>query len=339
MGNWRRDRDSNPGSAQTDNGFRDRRIRPLCHLSAARPRWRPNRGVRRLQAEILETDLRVGWPDVRRSDRQGGGVVPDQLKCDLMLWTLHESLECLMGCCWGQYAGDTLVARLPRSLAVVAPNGQSRHLVKRVVDEAIRPGFPDFTDVVVGREPVQGLEPSGEAACLGDGDEVGLPLIVCRGENVSPLRLKSSGSFVRPDDLFNGGVGLVYTAMHDRLMRARIVIDLNAVALIAETARLDGQRLVALLVEAIHLGDFDNGAGEGFCAGISGLSADARAARSWDRHRSRHRPGVERWPSPGLSDPWRSRALSFIARSTASRRCASVVRASRKDSSEPRCRA
>ena len=30
---WRRDRDSNPGSAQTDNGFRDRRIRPLCHLS------------------------------------------------------------------------------------------------------------------------------------------------------------------------------------------------------------------------------------------------------------------------------------------------------------------
>ena len=31
---WRRDRDSNPGSAQTDNGFRDRRIRPLCHLSA-----------------------------------------------------------------------------------------------------------------------------------------------------------------------------------------------------------------------------------------------------------------------------------------------------------------
>ncbi len=33
-GEWRRDRDSNPGSAQTDNGFRDRRIRPLCHLSA-----------------------------------------------------------------------------------------------------------------------------------------------------------------------------------------------------------------------------------------------------------------------------------------------------------------
>ena len=30
---WRRDRDSNPGSACTDNGFRDRRIRPLCHLS------------------------------------------------------------------------------------------------------------------------------------------------------------------------------------------------------------------------------------------------------------------------------------------------------------------
>ena len=32
---WRRDRDSNPGSARTDNGFRDRRIRPLCHLSAS----------------------------------------------------------------------------------------------------------------------------------------------------------------------------------------------------------------------------------------------------------------------------------------------------------------
>ena len=30
---WRRGRDSNPRSAQTDNGFQDRRIRPLCHLS------------------------------------------------------------------------------------------------------------------------------------------------------------------------------------------------------------------------------------------------------------------------------------------------------------------
>ena len=39
-GGWRRDRDSNPGSAQTDNGFRDRRIRPLCHLSAAGDRYR-----------------------------------------------------------------------------------------------------------------------------------------------------------------------------------------------------------------------------------------------------------------------------------------------------------
>lgn len=35
LGEWRRDRDSNPGSARTDNGFRDRRIRPLCHLSAS----------------------------------------------------------------------------------------------------------------------------------------------------------------------------------------------------------------------------------------------------------------------------------------------------------------
>jgi site-specific DNA recombinase len=39
--NWRRDRDSNPGSAQTDNGFRDRRIRPLCHLSAVQGRYPP----------------------------------------------------------------------------------------------------------------------------------------------------------------------------------------------------------------------------------------------------------------------------------------------------------
>jgi hypothetical protein len=36
---WRRDRDSNPGSACTDNGFRDRRIRPLCHLSAVVVAW------------------------------------------------------------------------------------------------------------------------------------------------------------------------------------------------------------------------------------------------------------------------------------------------------------
>lgn len=30
---WRRKRDSNPRSARTDNGFQDRRIRPLCHSS------------------------------------------------------------------------------------------------------------------------------------------------------------------------------------------------------------------------------------------------------------------------------------------------------------------
>jgi hypothetical protein len=31
----RRERDSNPRSAQTDNGFQDRRNRPLCHLSGS----------------------------------------------------------------------------------------------------------------------------------------------------------------------------------------------------------------------------------------------------------------------------------------------------------------
>ena len=32
---WRRDRDSNPGWAHTHNGFRDRPVRPLRHLSAS----------------------------------------------------------------------------------------------------------------------------------------------------------------------------------------------------------------------------------------------------------------------------------------------------------------
>ncbi len=32
--NWRRDRDSNPGNARALNGFRDRPVRPLRHLSA-----------------------------------------------------------------------------------------------------------------------------------------------------------------------------------------------------------------------------------------------------------------------------------------------------------------
>ena len=32
---WRRGRDSNPGRGSTLNGFQDRRIRPLCHLSEA----------------------------------------------------------------------------------------------------------------------------------------------------------------------------------------------------------------------------------------------------------------------------------------------------------------
>ena len=34
-GGWRRDRDSNPGEAHTPNGFRDRPVRPLRHLSAS----------------------------------------------------------------------------------------------------------------------------------------------------------------------------------------------------------------------------------------------------------------------------------------------------------------
>src|ERR1035437_6631579 len=32
---WRRGRDSNPRDACAPNGFQDRRIRPLCHLSVA----------------------------------------------------------------------------------------------------------------------------------------------------------------------------------------------------------------------------------------------------------------------------------------------------------------
>lgn len=31
--NLRRERDSNPRTAHTVNGFQDRRVRPLCHLS------------------------------------------------------------------------------------------------------------------------------------------------------------------------------------------------------------------------------------------------------------------------------------------------------------------
>ena len=36
ISNWRRGRDSNPRDAHASNGFQDRRIRPLCHLSAMR---------------------------------------------------------------------------------------------------------------------------------------------------------------------------------------------------------------------------------------------------------------------------------------------------------------
>ena len=34
LGKWRRDRDSNPGYSCEHNGFRDRPVRPLRHLSA-----------------------------------------------------------------------------------------------------------------------------------------------------------------------------------------------------------------------------------------------------------------------------------------------------------------
>ena len=36
---WRRDRDSNPGWAKAHNGFRNRRLRPLSHLSASVKIW------------------------------------------------------------------------------------------------------------------------------------------------------------------------------------------------------------------------------------------------------------------------------------------------------------
>jgi hypothetical protein len=60
---WRRDRDSNPGWACTHNGFRDRPVRPLRHLSteaADNPRWRVTQEAKRFHAElhraILEND-------------------------------------------------------------------------------------------------------------------------------------------------------------------------------------------------------------------------------------------------------------------------------------------
>tara|TARA_R110002110_G_scaffold137735_2_gene323076 strand:+ start:4081 stop:4365 length:285 start_codon:yes stop_codon:yes gene_type:complete len=48
---WRRGRDSNPGYCYQHNGFRDRPIRPLWHLSAIRAgRWGPVEGGKLAEA-------------------------------------------------------------------------------------------------------------------------------------------------------------------------------------------------------------------------------------------------------------------------------------------------
>lgn len=59
--NWRRGWDSNPRSAFTDFGFRDRRDRPLCHLSA---RW--ERRYRRRAARWQPAETTLTHPALRR---------------------------------------------------------------------------------------------------------------------------------------------------------------------------------------------------------------------------------------------------------------------------------
>ena len=55
---WRRGRDSNPRSEQTDNGFQDRRIRPLCHLSVyGIVRW--TLGRRKADREVPSTIVTI----------------------------------------------------------------------------------------------------------------------------------------------------------------------------------------------------------------------------------------------------------------------------------------
>ncbi len=76
---WRRDRDSNPGKACTLNGFRDRPVRPLRHLSAGV--WRPafNCLLRARQGVLrcLPREIQYSGPGASERGcwrRDGGGI-------------------------------------------------------------------------------------------------------------------------------------------------------------------------------------------------------------------------------------------------------------------------
>ncbi len=73
-GEWRRGRDSNPGSTEVLSGFRDHPVRPLRHLSAAGP-WPET--IRRLAEATRQGDnVAPGRSDSRREAAKRGGPAP-----------------------------------------------------------------------------------------------------------------------------------------------------------------------------------------------------------------------------------------------------------------------
>ena len=79
---------------------------------------------------------------------------------------------------------------------------QSRHLVDRVKNESFRLGCPDFADVFVGREAVQGLQSACEVVGREEVGEVCLQLVVA--VVVEPFHSRVLDRSVHPFDLTVG---------------------------------------------------------------------------------------------------------------------------------------
>ncbi len=67
---WRRDRDSNPGCPNGHNGFQDRRLRPLSHLSKIYFSKNIEKWIVRMKSKTIHYLYLYGSPDwIRTSDQ------------------------------------------------------------------------------------------------------------------------------------------------------------------------------------------------------------------------------------------------------------------------------
>ena len=66
----------------------------------------------------------------------------------------------------------------PTIMLILVLGVQSRHLVDRILDEAVWFGYPDLADVFVGREATEGLESACEVVGCHEVRQMGAQLVV-----------------------------------------------------------------------------------------------------------------------------------------------------------------